>query len=716
MSAIYEAATELKKHGLGVIPLGFKSKRPALTTWAEFQGRRADASELFEWFGNGQAANLGVVTGWVSGGGDGLSLVVLDFDDPEVYKRWGKENLALVNSTWVAKTGGGGYHVFLRAPGPVKTSKMPGGDVKGEGGYVVAAPSVHESGVEYAWIARSDGIATVDSLAGLIELPAPARRPTVPTGELPVDRIPDGQRNSTLTSLAGTMRWRGMGEAAIFAALDAENRARCDPPLGEAELRTIAASVGRYAPAEIARTTISKNSTAHLHQTDLGNAERLVAQHGGRLRYCYLWARWLAWDGRRWKIDDGGEALRRAKETTRAIYAEAAHLADDDARKARAKWAMGSETRSRLDAMVYLAQSEAGIPVTPDDLDGDPWLLTCNNGTLDLRTGKLRPHAQADLITKLVPVDYDPEAQAPTWRAFLERIMDGNRHLLDFLRRAVGYSLTGDTGERALFFLHGSGANGKSTFLETIRAMAGDYGLRTPTETLMTKRGDSIPNDVARLKGARLVTAAESEEGKRLAEALIKDLTGGDTIAARYMRAEWFDFRPQCKIWLATNHKPTIRGTDKAIWDRIKLIPFSVIIPDDEQDRRLIEKLKAELPGILAWAVRGSLEWHRGGLGIPNEVRAATGRYRDDMDVLGTFITDCCLLEHTAQASAKDLYDAYKAWGEANGERPISKRAFGLRLAERGLDQFKGTEGRRFWLGIGISGASGASGASSRIT
>jgi len=266
----------------------------------------------------------------------------------------------------------------------------------------------------------------------------------------------------------------------------------------------------------------------------------------------------------------------------------------------------------------------------------------------------------------------------------------------------VGYSLTGDTGERALFFLHGAGANGKSTFLETIRAMAGDYGLRTPTETLMTKRSGAIPNDVARLKGARLVTAAESDEGKRLAEALIKDLTGGDTIAARFMRAEWFDFRPQCKIWLATNHKPTVRGTDKAIWDRIKLIPFGVIIPKEEQNRRLIETLKTELAGILAWAVRGCLEWNRDGLGIPDEVKTATGRYRDEMDVLGAFLNDQCEFGPTAEVTVKALYNAYKDWCETNGERASSKRALGLRLAERGIDQYKATGGTRTWLGIGL--------------
>jgi len=704
-NAIYNAAEELYLAGLAVIPLGAKSKRPdgealpkdehGQPTWKPYQKRRADASERFAWFGDHAERNVGVVCGWVSGDGNGRSLVVLDFDEPGAYEAFARANLELVKSTWVVRSSKG-YHVYLRAPGKVQTTKMPGGDLKGEGGYVVAPPSIHPDGPAYTWANRTPEIAEVDDLAALIQAETSERK----AAEIP-DRIPSGERNSTLTSLAGTMRRRGASTAEILAALRVANAERCDPPLPSTEVERIAQSVGRYPPVTPApHAQAATPTTTHLlHQTDLGNAERLVARHGAELRYCHPWARWLAWDGRRWAIDDAGEVKRRAKETTRAIYAEAAQLADESVRKERAKWAMRSENRTRLDAMTYLAQSETGIPVTPDELDAGPWLLTCNNGTLDLRTGKLRPHAQTDLITKLAPVDYDPNAQAPTWQAFLQRIMAENETLTAFLRRAVGYSLTGDTGERALFFLHGAGANGKSTFLETIRAMAGDYGLRTPTETLMTKRSGAIPNDVARLKGARLVTAAESDEGKRLAEALIKDLTGGDTIAARFMRAEWFDFRPQCKIWLATNHKPTIKGTDKAIWDRIKLIPFEVIIPDEEQDRRLIERLKAELPGILAWAVRGCLEWYQDGLGIPDVVTTATGRYRDEMDVLGAFIADRCELTPTASETAKALYNGYKDWCEANGEKSVSKRAFGLRLAERGLDRYSDGKARS-WLGI----------------
>jgi putative DNA primase/helicase len=274
--------------------------------------------------------------------------------------------------------------------------------------------------------------------------------------------------------------------------------------------------------------------------------------------------------------------------------------------------------------------------------------------------------------------------------------------LTNFLRRAVGYSLTGDTSERALFIMYGSGANGKSTALETIRALFGDYGLRTPAETLLARHGNAIPNDVARLKGARFVSASETDEGRRLAEAQIKDLTGGDTISARFLRAEWFDFRPECKLWLSTNHRPVVRGTDKAIWDRLKLIPFDVRIPEEQQDRKLLSKLKAELPGILAWAVRGCLEWQEKGLGVPDEVRDATGNYQSEMDMLANFIADACVLKSDAQASATSLFQAYRRWCDDNGERCCNQRGFSASLTERGFYKRRtGKTGTEAWQGIG---------------
>lgn len=437
------------------------------------------------------------------------------------------------------------------------------------------------------------------------------------------------------------------------------------------------------------------------HLSDLGNAERMVAQHGCDLRYSGARRQWLLWDRYRWCADETGEVDRRAAATVRSMYGEAGAMSGE-AKQALLKHALRSESNRSICAMITRAEALPGVAVRAPDLDRDPWIINCVSGVLDLRTGALRDHDRCLLLTKLAPTAHDEQAGCPTWLAFLDRIMEGNTDLISFLQRAIGYSLTGITTERVMFILHGSGKNGKSTLLETIRAMLGDYAARTPTETLMVKRDGSIPNDVARLQGARFVSASESDDGRRLAEAIIKDITGGDTITARFMRAEWFEFRPQFKLWLATNHRPLVKGTDPAIWDRLRLVPFQVRIPESEQDPTLLSKLLSELPGVFAWAVRGCLDWQRSGLAAPREVLAATSSYRQDMDVLAAFIEDCCVRGNEKFVSARALYAAYSKWCSDGGERPETQTRFGMRLSERGLNKARFNSGVR-WYGLGLT-------------
>lgn len=449
-------------------------------------------------------------------------------------------------------------------------------------------------------------------------------------------------------------------------------------------------------------------------QTDYGNAERMVDLHGGDLRFVYKWGKWLAWVNRKWDLNSDGEVNRRAKMTVRRMYqsaglmsTEASALADETDRKAEIeaagklmKWARTSEGRSRLEAMIAVAESELTIPVQPDELDLDPWLINCMNGTLDLRTGILSEHRRDDLITKLAPVAYDPDAQCPLFMQFLYRIMDDSEALVTYLQRAIGYSLTGMIGDHCLFVCYGRGRNGKSTFLDTFQGLLGDYSHKMPSDLLMVRRGESHPTELTLLYRVRFAPASETTEGRKLDETTVKDLTGGERITARRMREDFWQFDPTHHLWLATNHKPIIHGSDLGIWSRIKLIPFQVTIPIEERDPALWVKLRDEWAGILAWAVRGCLAWQGGGLQDPPEVYQATAEYHEQMDVMGDFVRDLCVEEQGARVSSRELYAAYQEWTKATGERNLRRIEFGQRLEERGYMTGRGTKGIRLWRGI----------------
>jgi putative DNA primase/helicase len=493
-------------------------------------------------------------------------------------------------------------------------------------------------------------------------------------------------------------------------ALDlARDMAKREPsPLpGSEDLLVVTAVGGTNGTSEHAEgSALSARQTTRraFRWTDTGNAERLVHRHGADLRYCYPWGTWLVYDGRRFTRDDTGEARRRAKEAVRSMYADAAAIEDDAKRDALVKWARASESADKISAMLKQAQSEPGIPIVPEEMDADPHLLNVLNGTIDLRTGELRPHDRRDRITKLAPVDYDPSAGCPAFLAFLERVLP-DEAVRRFLQRFTGHSLTGDTSEQCLCFLHGGGANGKSTLLTVLQAVLGDYAKQAAPELLTHKAADRHPTELADLFGARLVTSVEVDEGKRLAETLIKQMTGGDRMKARFMRGDFFEWAPTHKLFLAANHRPEVRGTDYAIWRRIHLVPFTVTIPKEERDRRLPARLLAEAPGILAWAIRGCLEWRRDGLGVPAAVEEATSAYRVEQDILATFLAERCILDPRGWVLASALFGAYKAWCEECGERWVSQKALGLRLAERGLSQDRRGKNRaRAWVGLRLRG------------
>ena len=436
----------------------------------------------------------------------------------------------------------------------------------------------------------------------------------------------------------------------------------------------------------------------NLPRTDYGNAERLVTVHGKDIRFIQGRG-WYAWDGMRWARDTTGMVMRHAKSITVQMLRAASFL-PDDAQRALQRHALDSQSVARLKAMVTLAESEPGVSVDISRFDANPWLFNVKNGTLDLRTGECRAHDRNDYITKLSNITYDPDAKCERWISFLRRIMANKDSVIDFLQRAIGYTLTGSVEEEVFFILHGHmGQNGKSKFVDTITSLLGDYAKTAPPNLIIAKRNETHPTERADLQGARFVPAQETGDNDDLDEDLVKLLTGGDRIKAREMRQDFFEFAPTHKLWVATNHRPRIRSDSPAIWRRVLLIPFEVRIPEEERDKKLIDKLREELPGILNWALQGLAAWREKELAPPPLVLQAVTAYREAEDKIGNFLRDECMEAPGVRIPVAGLYDAYSSWCEEGGEKPGSKRLFSLRLQERGIIVTKGGKGTRIVIG-----------------
>jgi putative DNA primase/helicase len=661
-----------------------------------------DEATIREWWAASPDANVAINMG-ASG------LVGIDIDTKHGQpgdETWHavKAELGVIEDTVIVETPNKGLHLWYRTTsnriGCDTNGELIGSgvDVKGEGGYLLVPPS-SIAGVEYVFALGHGPERIGDLPPALAERLAFAKERTgYGNGKQAASSAdPREHRNDFLTAQAGFMRRQGMPAKQIFAALVAINAERyhnhANGPLPEAEVRAIAHGMERYAPPPAEPFKL----------TELGNAERLAARHGKHLA-AVRGAGLKGYEPRRGVFaEDHGALVRYATETVRSIYAEAAACEDERTRKELGAHARKSESKHAVDAMLYFAASLESLQAEVCDFDADPELLNVTNGVVNLRSGELCDHSPDRRMTKIAGAAHDPSASAPLWRAHLERIFAGDSETIAFLQRLFGYAMTGRSNEQVFAVFHGDGANGKGVTINAWRAALGDYAEPTPMTTFSPHKTDAVRNDLARLASARLVTASERRAGQTMDEAVIKELTGNDPITARFLHKEFFTYMPQFLIVLSTNHKPRIECPDYAIKRRVLLVPFEVTIPEEQWDRHLGEKLRAESDGILAWGVQGAADYLASGLRVPERVRAATAAYQAQMDPLFSF-AERCTFEPSAWTSTANIRAAIKAWACEEDVKDLpDHNSLAAWLAKAGCEAKK-HGGARGWRGVRCEG------------
>lgn len=657
-----KTAIEYVSYGFSVFPTN--GKIPA--TKNGFKDATKDLEKLKQFFNN--TCNIAIATGKVSG------IFVIDIDNKNGVSgsdslRELEREFGTLPHTVEVLTPSGGRHLYFKYVDGIgcRTALCKGIDIRGDGGYVVAPPSEID-GKHYEWEVTSLPSETqiADAPKWLIDLLA--KKEVHQTID---DIVTQGGRNDHLMKVAVSLRKQGVSPDQLESVLQSINKTKCNPPLDPKEVTQIATSIGKY----------DSNVKETIHYTDMWNAHLFVKMHGESIRYCNSLGGWLVWNGLIWSPDETFQIMRFAQETVREIHRMASISGDTDL----FKHAIKSEAEARMNAMVSLARYGESITLSSDAFDANDFLVTVLNGTIDLRTGKLSKHTREDYITQLCRANYDTGAQCPRWELFLKEVL-GDDELIKFVQKAIGYSLSGSTKEQCLFMLYGTGRNGKSTFLNTILRIMGDYAKNTPSSILLEKRNESIPNDVARLRGARFVTSTETDKGRNLAEAHIKQLTGGDIITARFLHKEFFQFKPKFKIFFATNHKPTVSGVDIGIWRRMIPIPFEREIKADEIDKDLDSTLIRETDGILRWAVNGFLKWQEDGFTKPRKVYDFTTEYQQESDLIRNYIEENCEFgdyEVLASVIQSDL----KQWCRNNSVRTVKRNEFNEWMKRNGFEK-----------------------------
>ena len=717
MSAATDYLSEYVEREWVPVPAEPKSKECFLQGWPDRQLADVNLTAEFS-----SSSNVGIVLGTNSGG-----LVDIDLDCDEAVEiahrflpptgvRFGRKSRP--NSHWIYKVEDCG-------------SRIPFEGIQGDGTLVeyrangcqtLFTPSINPSGEVVEFTEFSDA-----TEVGCEELKRCVEKLAAAT--LISKHWPKGSRHSAALALAGALlnsQWtvedvtefvtavcEGARDSEIKDRLQAVadtagNRSKGEDVTGWPRLSDLVGShvvekVTGWLSIQFRQRGIGDNGPPDGHVairwTDIGNAKRFSSQHRKHARWVSDMGVWIVWQGNRWAVDQGPAVTKFAQETAKSIFQEVADEPDSKNKEELSKWAVRTGNQQRLQAMVE--QSKPHMLICFTELDKDPWLLNCKNGVVNLLTGKLSKPDPNLWLTKLTGTNFDPDANCPEFEKFLNTIMGGDDDLIRFVQRAFGYSLTGSTKEQCFFIAHGNGANGKSTLINVVRDILGDYAANSQIESFSVQKFTaSIRNDLARLRGARLVTTAESEKGQELAESLIKQLTGGDRITTRFMRKEFFEFVPTFKLWLATNHKPKIAGDDSAFWRRVHLLPFEITIPPDQQDKDLVQRLMLEAEGILAWAVKGCLKWQKAELSPPDRVKKATDEYQGEMDFVRQFVDEEIGTNPDCVVTKADMHKAYQNWRWSNGGENLSQPELTRRLKQLGLDEGRNNQSGRHWKGV----------------
>ena len=677
--------------------------RPGGKEWIETGAKNFatnDMEKAIALFDKYPRCNTAILTGRVSG------IVVIDIDAPgpshatDGMASLKERGFTLPDTGPIVQTPTGGRHYYFKYPeGKVISSTsgiLPGVDIRADNVHVVAPPSTTPDG-EYLWISSYTN--DLPDLPEWVFACRPAAKKAKNYATIDSD-IPQGKRNETLYLHGVALREADTKPTQALKTLYEVNRKWCKPPLPDSEVENIFDSVFKKpSPFDGVGTPVKISRKIY---NDLTASKEFLESNNNKFLYCNKLGGWFVWAGKRWKPDEVNYVQRCVIDLIQSIR----KMAEPSKDKLLMNYAKSLGTANKVESILKLCKPHPDIAAVPEQFDSCPYILNLANGTLDMNSRIIGPHNPLDYLTKISPVRYDPDATCPKWINFLDLIFphsEGSEDLKPFIKRMVGYWLFEGNPEQVMFIFYGTGRNGKSTFINVIRRLFGDYIKHAPIETFIDKRYTGVSNDLARLRGSRLVTTSETSSGQSLKEGIIKELTSGEVVTARFLYKEPFEFEPNFKICMSTNHKPNIKGTDEGIWRRILLIPFTYTIPEEQIVLNFERKLFDELPGILNWALEGYSEWRQIGLNPPATVKESVKEYRLEEDLFADFIDAYCYTNINTSCSVSEMKDAFYKWRDGRHFGFLKYKDLNEYLSQKdGIEKAKQTDNTYRWEGISI--------------